>query len=508
MTAVDDAYRQLCLHATETQKLVSAQGVLEWDHQTMLPRAGGEYRAEQIGFLAGLIHRRQTDPRIGDWLAAVSESPLAADAHSSAGASIFHWSRRFQRLSRIPSALVEELARVCSLAQLAWEKSRHDDDYQLFAPHLARIIELKRQQADAVGFEHCRYDALLDEFEPMASTAEIARVLKTLQAELVPLVQAITGCRSQLDDSFLRRSFPKSRQIELGLAVAAAIGFDFQRGRLDTTAHPFCTGLGPQDCRITTRTDPKYFPTSFFGVIHETGHGLYEQGRPPSDYGLPSGEYCSLGIHESQSRLWENLVARSRGFWTFGLPMVQAHFPGVLDDVSVDQMFAAINRVEASLIRVEADEATYNLHIVIRFELEQELIDGRLTVDDLPAAWNAAYQRVLGILPPSDAAGVLQDIHWSAGLIGYFPTYALGNIYACQLYDRAQSELGPLETMFADGEFRTLLDWLRGEVHGRANRWTSRDLMTLITGNALDSRPLIRHLRDKFFPLYGVPAPK
>ncbi len=504
MNKLHETYQQLCGHARDTKKLLTTQALLDWDQQTLMPPGGGEYRADQVSFLAGLVHLRNTDPRVGQWLSELADSELSRDRNSAGGASIFHWDRQFKKQTRLPQSLVEELARACSLGQLAWIEARRDNDFKTFAPHLTRILELKRQQADAIGFEDCRYDALLDDYEPLAKTREITEVLERLRQDLVPLVHQITTAKKIPATEFLHGRFPCDRQEALGRAVATAIGFDFSRGRLDTTKHPFCTELGPSDCRITTRYDESFFPSSFFGILHETGHGMYEQGLPGDEYGLASGDFCSMGIHESQSRLWENLVGRSKGFWKHFLPQVQSAFSNSLTNVSLEQLFAALNVVRPSLIRVEADEATYNLHIIIRFELEQALLDDRLKVADLPQAWNDAYERDLGVRPPTDADGVLQDIHWSAGLFGYFPTYSLGNIYASQLFEQASKELGDMPTAFARGEFQPLLQWLRQKVHSVGNRFSSRDLMTKITGRPIDSQPLISHLRCKLFPIYGI----
>ena len=504
MNQLDDVFCLLCQHAIDTKKLLTTQAVLEWDQQTYLPAAAGDYRAEQVSFLAGIIHQRQTDPRVGRWLDELVGSPLAADRTSAAGASIFHWRRQYEKQTKLPQLLVEELARTCSLAQLVWIEARRNNDFKHFSTHLARIFELKRQQADAIGFTECRYDALLDDYEPLAKTREISAVLALLRQELVPLVREITSARGGPQADMLHRNFPRGKQEELGKAIAATIGFDFSRGRLDTTRHPFCTELGKNDCRITTRYDESYFSGSFFGILHEAGHGLYEQGLPGEEYGLASGDFCSLGIHESQSRLWENLVGRSRGFWDYAFPLAQAAFPGALSDVEPAQWYAAVNQVRPNLIRVEADEATYNMHIIIRFELEQALLDDRLPIADLPHAWDDAYERDVGVRPTRDADGVLQDIHWSAGLIGYFPTYSLGNIFASQLFEQAGKDLSDLPAAFARGEFSILTNWLRKKIHSLGSRYSSQELIAKVTGRGLDVQPLVHHLRSKLLPIYGL----
>ena len=293
-------------------------------------------------------------------------------------------------------------------------------------------------------------------------------------------------------------------QEAFGKLVAGAIGFDFQRGRLDVTHHPFCSSMGPHDCRITTRYDEHYFPMAFFGILHEAGHGLYDQGLPTAHYGLPPGSYVSLGIHESQSRLWENAVGRSRAFWQFFFPVAQQQFPDALADVSLDDFHFAINDVRPSLIRIEADEATYNLHIIIRFELERAALRGDLSVADLPGAWREKYREYLGIEPPNDADGVLQDIHWSAGLIGYFPTYTLGNLYAAQFFQQADADLGGIDDLLSRGEFGPLLQWLRERIHARGQCYSAAELADTVTGKPLTHQPLLDLLRRKFEPLYGI----
>ena len=425
-------YDQLCDHVRKTALLTSTSALLEWDQHTKLPSAGVAYRSEQLAFLAGEIHRRRTSTSIGDLIGQLAQSDLAADPTSVAGCTISRLEKKFKRTSKMPVRLVEELTRACSTGQQVWVEARKENDFAKFIPALETIVRLKREQADAIGYEDCAYDALLDEFEPGAKTKEVADVLERLRVDLVPLVEAIKGSSVKPPVEILHRSFPVADQEAFGRHASSQIGFDYQRGRLDITHHPFCTEMGPEDCRITTRYDDQFFSGSFFGTLHEAGHGIYEQGLDSEHYGLPAGQYCSLGIHESQSRLWENLVGRSKAFWRHFFPAAQKHFPQALGDQSVDDFFVSINTVQPSMIRVEADEATYNLHIIIRFELERDLIDGTLGVDDLPSAWDAKYESLLGIKPQSFSEGVLQDVHWSAGLFGYFPTYSLGNLYASQ----------------------------------------------------------------------------
>jgi carboxypeptidase Taq len=484
--------------------LEAATSAIEWDERTMLPPAAGEYRTEQLTLLAGMVHQRETDPRVGEWLAELAGSPLAADRHSLEGATIRQLKRDYDREVKLPQSLVEELARTASLGQHAWERARKTNDFAAFAPVLSRMFELKRAEAAAIGYPETSYDALLDDYEPHELTANVRRVLADLRDALVPLVGEIAASSRRADVSILSRRYPRDAQEAFARRAAETIGFDFGRGRLDVTAHPFCTGLGPHDCRITTRYDEQYFPGAYFGVLHEAGHGIYDQGLRGDWYGLPPGEAVSLGIHESQSRLWENLVGRSRAFWQHCYPAAQQAFPAALSNTSLDEFYFAINDVRPSLIRVEADEATYNLHILVRFELEQALLADDLNVADLPAAWNAKYQNYLGIRPDVDADGVLQDVHWSAGLVGYFPTYSLGNLYAAQFFAQAEKDLGPLAPRFARGEFAPLREWLGEKIHRHGRCFTAAELVENITGKPLSHAPLMAQLRDKFAPLYGL----
>ncbi len=497
-------YDQLVRHSREAAILTSVESLLSWDERTMMPAAAGEYRAEQMTLLAGLIHERRTDHRIGDWLAELLDSPLAADPHSATGATIRELKRQYDKKVKLPQTLVEELTRTSVLGQQAWVTARANNDFASFKPLLEKTFRLKREQAQAVGYPELPYDALLDDFEPGALTSEVSKVLSALRERLVPLVADIAASGRQANIELLTRQYPLSAQKEFGEGAAAAIGFEFGRGRLDITAHPFCTGLGPHDCRITTRYDERHFPGAFFGILHEAGHGIYDQGLVPDQFGLPVGEAVSLGIHESQSRMWENLVGRSRAFWEYLYPEARTAFPAALGDVPLDDFFFAVNDVRPSLIRVEADEATYNLHILIRFELEQALLGDELKVTDLPGVWNEKYRHYLGITPPNDAEGVLQDIHWAAGLVGYFPTYSLGNLYASQFFEQADRDLGGLQQQFARGEFKPLREWLREKIHLHGSCYTAPELVQQVTGRPLSHEPLMRHLYGKFGPLYGV----
>ena len=498
------AFESLCALAREIALIESIEANLGWDERTYMPPAAGDYRAEQMTYLTGVAHKKRTSKRLGELLTELAESDLAQDEHSDAGATIKQLKWQYEKRIKLPQLLVEELTRESVLGQQAWVKARQSNDFASFAPHLEKLYHLKRQQAECLGSKDNPYDALLDDFEPDAKTSEVTKVLADLRAELVPLVQAIMQSGRRAPVEIVQRAYPAAAQEAFAKSAAASIGFDFTRGRLDVTHHPFCTSLGPHDCRITTRYDERFFNTSFFGTLHEAGHGIYDQGLRIDQFGLPPGTYVSLGIHESQSRMWENLVGRSRAFWQHFFPQLQGAFPAAVGDVKPDDFYWAINHVAPSLIRVEADEATYNLHIIVRFELEQALLKQDLAVGDVPAAWREKYQQYLGVEPATDADGCLQDVHWSAALIGYFPTYSLGNLYASQFFEQADRDLGGLAAQFARGEFQPLKQWLNEKIHHRGHCYSAAKLVQLVTGKPLSPAPLMRHLRSKLGPLYGL----
>lgn len=505
MPNVEKSYQELLCLLREAALLGSCASVLNWDEQTNLPRAGGQHRADQLGLLAGLTHERATSPRIGDLLSELEQSGQLGDPDSPVAVNVREARHAYHRSTKLPRSLVEELSRTTTLSQQAWISARKKSNFAEFLPWLEKVVQLKRQQADAIGYGNgVPYDALLDEFEPGASAPEIAAIFAPLRDELVKLVAAIKASPCHPDVSLLKRRFPIEAQRQFAEQAARQIGFDFDAGRLDVAAHPFCSGLGPGDCRLTTRYNEQHFPRAFFGVLHEAGHGLYEQGVDQTAFGSPMGETVSLGIHESQSRLWENFVGRSRPFWQHFFAPAKKAFPEALANTTLDNWYAAINDVRPSFIRVEADEVTYNLHIMLRFELEQPLISGDLKPTDVPQVWNETFSRYFGITPPDAAQGCLQDIHWSAGLIGYFPTYSLGNMYAAQFYDAAQRDLGDLSAQFANGNFRPLLDWLRNNIHRRGKQLRANRLVQAVASHALTHKPLIKHLHCKFDELYEL----
>lgn len=498
----EQLFEQVAAHIRETALLEGTSALLQWDERTGLPIAAEHYRADQITLLSGMIHRRKIDPWLGEHLQSLSHSSLASDPHSSHGASIIRLWKDFRRNSQLPVDLVESISKATVLGQQAWEKARTADSWTAFEPHLKEIFSLRRQEAEILRGEGTLYDALLDQYEEGAKSSALTEVFAALRNELVRLVQELSQSANPPTGQSWKREIPIPKQKQLSQWIAERIGYSFQRGRLDETSHPFCTTLGPHDCRILTRYQANYFPSAFYSTLHEAGHGLYEQGLPTQWYGFPAGSYASLGVHESQSRLWENFVGRSQAFWQWCFPEIRKQ-TDAWQGLDADTIFRDANLVEPSLVRVEADEVTYNLHILIRFEIEQELLNGQLSVADAPNAWNERYQHYLGIKPPNHRDGILQDVHWSAGLIGYFPTYTLGNLYAAQLMQAMARELHDLPSLVRQGEFQPLLEWLRQKIHRHGGCFHPVELIKNACGEALDARPLVNYLREKLAGVYG-----
>ncbi|QXD14731.1 carboxypeptidase M32 [Rhodocaloribacter litoris] len=494
-----DALKTRLAHIAD---LNAAAAVLEWDQETYMPADAAEVRAAQLTTLRRLSHELFTADTTGDLLDRAAET--LDEQGAGLDAALLRVTRRdYERARRLPARLVAELAHAAALAREAWREARETNTFATFAPHLETIVRLNREKADALGYDEHPYDALLDEFEPGTRTAEVARVFAGLREALLPLVRAIAE-RPAPDDAFLHRRYDPQKQWDFGLAVLRDLGYDFHRGRQDRSAHPFSTTFSVHDVRITTRLDEHFFNTAFFGTLHEAGHALYEQGVDPALDRTPLAGGTSLGMHESQSRLWENLVGRSRPFWQHYFPRLQAVFPENLGDVTLDAFHRAVNRVTPSLIRVEADEVTYNLHIMLRFELELALLEGDLTVRDVPSAWNDRMESYLGLRPDTDADGALQDIHWSLGTLGYFPTYALGNLISAQLFERIRHDLPDLDDQIAAGRFDALLGWLREKIHRHGRARTAPELLQDVTGKALDPAPWLAYVREKYGTLYGL----
>jgi carboxypeptidase Taq len=499
----DQAYTELIRRVKEGALLGSCASVLGWDERTYMPHAGSSHRAEQMALLARMTHEMMTAPEIGELLSQLETSTTSHDDNGIPAANLREIRRSYNRAVKLPKELVEEIARITTRAQQVWQEARQADDFPRFQPWLQKVVDLKRQEAQAVGYCTVPYDALLDEYEPGATTAEITKVFAALREDLVPLVGAVRESANKPKREILERDYPVKDQEAFGKAAAAAIGFDFDSGRLDVTTHPFCSGIGPGDCRITTRYNPRRFNDAFFGILHEAGHGIYDQGLDPDHFGTPAGSAASLGIHESQSRLWENQVGRGAAFWEHFFPRAQHTF-ACLRDVKLDDYIFAINDVQPSFIRVEADEATYNMHIILRFEMEQALISGDLQPADVPGAWNERFKKSFQLTPPNNAQGCLQDIHWSMGGLGYFPTYTLGNLYAAQFMEQARKDVADLDGDFRRGEYGGMKGWLNEKIHRSGHRYPAGELCKRVTGKPLSHKPLIAYLRAKYEPMYQI----
>lgn len=500
---MNDALQSLKERLADVHNLGMAGAVLDWDQQTCMPPGGVGARAEQRATLTKLAHSLFTAPDTGEWLAG-SEAAAAGLPPDSDDAALVRMTRRdYDRATRLPNNLVTEMARVTALAQDEWEKARAASDYALFAPWLEKILDLERRTADALGYQDRLYDALLDQYEPGMTSAQLDRIFAALKQEIVPLARAIFERAGRVDASVLHGDYPEEKQRRFAEAVLADCGYDFTRGRQDRSVHPFCTHFSQGDVRITTRYDPRFLSQALFGSLHEMGHALYEQGVSSSLEGTLLSNGASLGVHESQSRLWENLVGRGRPFWTRYFPLLRDTFPQQLDGVEPEAFYRAINRVAPSCIRVEADEVTYNLHIILRYEMENELLEGRLSVADAPEAWNERMREYLGLTPGSAAEGILQDVHWSIGIMGYFPTYTLGNVLSVQLYEAALQD-GTIRAGVEQAEFGPLLGWLREHVHQHGRKYLPAELIRRATGSDLTVEPYLRYLRTKFGELYGL----
>ena len=490
-------YSQLIERTREIAWLNGSAAMLYWDQQTFMPPKALDFRAGQLAYLGGRSHRLFTAPEVGDWLRACEDAGLATGADGAVAANVRGWRRHYERATRLPAELVEEYERAKIIGNTAWMDARRHSEFSRFAPFLENIFALTRQLAELWGYEDTPYDALLEGFEPGARAADLQTLFATLRPAVVALLGPATERSARVPADLLAGHYPVAAQEAFNREVAAAVGFDFEAGGISTTTHPFCSGVGPGDCRLTTRYDETNPLVSLYGVMHEAGHGMYEQGLPREAFGTPAGTSVSLGIHESQSRLWENQVGRGREFWTHWLPRAAEYFPS-LAARTPEEMFAAVNRVKPSYIRVEADEVTYDLHIILRFGLERRLLDGSLEVADVPAAWNEDFREMFGLTVPDDAHGCLQDIHWSEGLIGYFPTYTLGNLNAAQLFRRALADLPSLPSELASGQYGSLLGWLREKVHSEGERLMPGELMASATGEPTRADYYLAGLREKF----------
>lgn len=500
-------YDRLISLVREASLLASSGAVLGWDQETMMPPEGVEHRSAQLAQIARLSHEMYTNPEIGDLLAECEDdADLTGDPRSVEAVNLREIRRDYDRRTRLPASLVEEEARLASKGQHVWAKARKASDFEAFRPTLEKVVDLLKRKAECYGWADGGepWDALAEDYEPGCTAAQVQEVFVPLRERLKDLLTDLMEKGTAPSNTFNEIKLPIDAQEKFVRFVSEAIGFDYERGRLDRSTHPFCSGSNPTDVRLTTRFHENNVNDALGSTMHESGHGIYEQGLLPEHFGTPMGESVSLGIHESQSRMWENQVGRSRAFWEWCFPKLKEFFGSAVDGLSLGEVYAGANIVKPDFIRVEADEATYNMHIMVRFELERAILGGRLDVKDIPGVWNAKYLDYLGIEVPDEARGCLQDIHWSMTSMGYFPTYTLGNLYAAQFFEAAERDLGDLATKFRKGEFADLKAWLNESIHRHGRRYRPAELCEVVTGEPLSAEPLMRHLEGKLRPIYGV----
>jgi carboxypeptidase Taq len=487
----------------EISDLVGAQSVLGWDQQTYMPSGGAEGRGEQLSTLARITHDRFISDELGKLLEELAPYADQLDPTSDDARLIKVTTREYKKQRQIPSDWVSEFAQVTTIAQETWVKARSESNYSLFQPYLERVVDMRRQYANFFApYEHI-YDPLLDDYEPGLKTAEVQEIFGKMMPVQVDLIKSISN-KPEINDKFLKVTLDEQKQWDFGVEVITKFGFDWQRGRQDKTAHPFTTSFGIGDVRITTRFIPESGSSALFSTMHECGHGLYEQGLSQSLRRTILMGGASMALHESQSRLWENLVGRSKEFWQCFYPRYQALFPETFGNVSLNDFYRGINKVAPSLIRVEADEATYNLHIMLRMELEIAMMEGKIALKDLPEIWNSKMKEYMGMTPPNDGMGVLQDIHWSGGMIGYFPTYALGNLVSVQLWEKINEDIPALPSDIRKGDFSPLLSWLREKLHAQGAKFDPQDIVKQITGSKITPEPYLRYLTRKYSDIYGL----
>ncbi len=488
---------------TRLQKIADigfASAILSWDQETYMPQKGADFRARQLSTLAGVSHKMYTDEGFGKILAVLkNDASLTQKETKNVSLTL----EDYEKQKRYSTEFVEEMSRTVSECFMAWQAAKEKNDFSVYAPKLEKLVALKRKECEILGYKGHPYNALLDQYEKGTTTAEVEQLFEEVKKELVPFVKKIAAAQ-QVDDGFFYKHYDKQKQWELGIELLKQMGYDFEAGRQDISSHPFTIHFNAQDVRVTTRINENDLSEMIWSCIHEGGHGLYEQGLPAEQYGLPLGETVSLGIHESQSRLWENNVGRSLNYWKKNFSLVQQYFPEQLKDVSAEDFYKGMNKVAPSFIRTSADELTYHFHVLIRFEIEKLLIEGKVNVNDLPELWNSKYKEYLDITVPDFSKGILQDIHWSHGSFGYFPTYSIGSFYAAQFFAQAQKEITGLDTQISEGELLPLLNWLRDKVHQHGKMYTAAELCEKITGEKLNFRYFMNYATRKYAGIYHL----
>jgi len=507
MAKKTDPYAQLHELSKTTALLSSIEYLLDWDQETYMPKDAIHFRSLQVEMIASLVHKNKTSKafaKLLDQLIDIETGEIKDSNLSSPQiAALREWRRDYIKAVKLPNAFVKQYAKTISTATHAWKSARYHNDFKEFSPHLEKVVSLCRKKADILGFQEHPYDALLDLYEPEMKTSMLTPLFSKLKLQLTQLLKDITAC-PPIPHEFLHCHCPKYKQLAFSHLLLKSMGFHEHSSRLDSSAHPFCSTLLPDDVRMTTRFNPEDPFFSIFAVLHEGGHGLYALGRPKEQFGSPLSESLSLGIDESQSRWWETLIGQSHPFWQHFFPLLQAEFPEHFNSVYLDDFYRAINHVKPSMIRIEADEVTYNLHIVVRFEMEKALIEGSLKVRDVPNAWNEKMREYLGICPQFDGEGCLQDIHWSMGLFGYFPTYTLGNLYASQFFLVFEKAFPQWKEKVAKGELAFVREWLKENIHQYGRQFPPPDLCKKITGQPLTEEPFIRYLNSKYRALYHL----
>jgi len=501
-TFMSKLYNDFIALVKEINNLRAAEDILQWDQETHMPPRGVEDRSLQLAALSSVIHEKLTSRTMGDYIKELRSEGgwRALGQEQRVNVREVEW--EYHRASAIPLELVKEIAMTKSVSSKNWQEARKRSDFSIFSPYLSQLVELKKKVAEAIGYENESYDALLDEFEPGLKTSQVRELFSRLRDKLVPIVSKINDSGIRPDRSIATHKYPVEKQIEFNHEVARKLGLDFERGRIDVSAHPFTTGT-LHDTRFTTHYKPDNMLFALFATIHETGHALYVQGSQEEHYGTPMGQPVSFAIHESQSRMWENIVGRSIHFWRHFYPRLQETFPGQLGNTTLEDFHAVVNDVHPSLIRVQADEATYNLHILLRFEMENALFSNEIEPIEASGVWNEKIEKYLSIEVPDDSSGVLQDIHWSLGYFGYFPTYCLGNLYASQFFEQANRDIPDLMLKIENGEFRVLLEWLRSNIQEKGRFYRAGELVKILTGKPLDEDIFIDYLNTKFGELYG-----
>ncbi|MBN1312960.1 MAG: carboxypeptidase M32 [Anaerolineae bacterium] len=507
---MEEKLQQLKNRLNRVADLRSAESVLHWDMETYMPEGGSQARADQMGTLASLAHQYFVDEEVGKLLEDLAAYADQLDYDSDNASLIRVAQREYDKAIRVPQNLVEEISRTASLSQQNWQKARKENDFGLFLPWLEKTIDLQKQLAACFDPPDNLYDALVDVYEPGMTSTQIEAVFTPLKPKIIDLVKGITAHRDAVDDSVLHQHFDPDAQMAFGRQVVTRLGYSFERGRLDLTAHPFTIHFSRDDVRITTRVTADYMPSALMGTIHEAGHALYEQGTDPALYRLGLGragmmaEGTSMSVHESQSRFYENIIGRSHPFWHYFYPRLQEAFPEQLGNTDLEAFYRALNKSEPSLIRVEADEVTYGLHIMLRFDLENDLINDRVQVKNLPEEWNARMEEYLGITPPTDSDGVLQDVHWSSGYFGYFPDYLLGSIFAVQLWEQLKKDNPKVVAEIESGQFDSVLSWQRDKIHQHGKKFTFDELAQRVTGSTLLWEPYVDYLTTKYSEIYGL----